>query len=166
MKTLAELKREANSGKITLEIVYRYGKEIPERIQGERKIAKVNTVGMVLVKADGTESRLELGAASLIEYDGETLTIYDPGKRELTAEEQAIYNGWLSKQEEIIKNNPFADTYWQEIGYYEQHKGFEYLRGCDKVRGKRLTHQGRKPIILDDKIKGEKALQYIVRKVA
>jgi hypothetical protein len=47
MKTLADFKRDAASGKIKLEMVERYGKtgeEIPERYRGIRTIQSVNTV--------------------------------------------------------------------------------------------------------------------------
>lgn len=47
MKTLADFKRDAASGKIKLEMVERYGKtgeEIPERYRGIRAIQSVNTV--------------------------------------------------------------------------------------------------------------------------
>lgn len=49
MKTLADFKRDAASGKIKLEMVERYGKtgeEIPERCRGIRTIQSVNTVEM------------------------------------------------------------------------------------------------------------------------
>lgn len=46
MRTLADLKREAASGKIRFEMVERYGKTgdaIPKRCRGIRTVEKVNT---------------------------------------------------------------------------------------------------------------------------
>lgn len=43
MKTLADLKRDATSGKIKFELIERYGKmgdEIPERCRGVRTVKK------------------------------------------------------------------------------------------------------------------------------
>ena len=75
---LADLKRDAASGKIKLELVERYGKtgeEIPERIRGIRTVSKINTVAIFLANADGVESELRFDSAKLVEYDGKSLTI-------------------------------------------------------------------------------------------
>ena len=59
--TLAELKREAKAGKIKFEMIERFGKtgeEIPEYCRGIREVARVNTVAIILVTADGKESEL------------------------------------------------------------------------------------------------------------
>jgi hypothetical protein len=90
MKTLAELKREANAQSISAEI----GEEIPERLRGIRKATRANTVSIFFQNADGRESELSIKAANLIDYDGDTLTIYEAGEREPTAEEKAILNDY------------------------------------------------------------------------
>lgn len=72
-KTLADLKRDAASGKIAFELIERYGKtgnELPERLRGIRLVQSV---------------------ASLIEYTEDTLTVYSAGERSLTDEERALY---------------------------------------------------------------------------
>ncbi len=42
--TLADLKRDAKSGRLRLEFVERYGKEIPEHLQGIREVIGANSV--------------------------------------------------------------------------------------------------------------------------
>lgn len=97
MKTLADFKRDAASGKIKLEMVERYGntgEEIPERYRGIRAIQSVNTVEIMLETADGLTSSLDFPPAKLIEYDGKSLTIYERGERDLTEQERKILADW------------------------------------------------------------------------
>lgn len=61
--TLAELKRNANSGKMKLELIERYGEtgdDIIERLRGIRKVLRANTVGLILENLDGAESELRI----------------------------------------------------------------------------------------------------------
>jgi len=70
--SLSSLKRDAASGKISLELVVRFGKtdeEIPEKMRGIRKISKVNTVGIYLINEHGEESELHFKSAKLVEYE-------------------------------------------------------------------------------------------------
>ena len=93
MRTLADLKREAASGKIRFEMVERYGETgdaIPERCRGIRTVEKVNTVAILLKTADGIISELRFDSAKLVEYDGKNLTIFERGERELTEQEKTI----------------------------------------------------------------------------
>lgn len=102
MKTLADFKRDAASGKIKLEMVERFGKtgeEIPERCRGIRTIQSVNTVKIVLETADGLTSSLAFPPAKLIEYDGKSLTIYESGERDLTEQERKVLADWQKIEE-------------------------------------------------------------------
>ena len=98
MKTLADLKRDATSGKIQFELIERYGKigdEIPKKIRGIRTVEKVNTVAILLKNSEGIISELRFPlSAKLVEYDGETLTIFARGERVLTEQEQKILADW------------------------------------------------------------------------
>ena len=52
MKTVAELKRDANGGKMSLEMIEWYGKtgdEIRETLRGIRKVLRANTVAIILL---------------------------------------------------------------------------------------------------------------------
>ena len=93
MKTLADLKRDAGSGKLSLELIERFGQtgnEIKSTMIGIRKVVGCNTVSLSLLNNDGNISELRFGSAKLIEYGDDTLTLYLAAHRELTEEEQKI----------------------------------------------------------------------------
>ena len=73
MKTFADFKRAAAKGNMSLELIEWYGKtgaDIPKRI----RVIKCSQTSLTL---QGTvESRLNYLRSSLLDYDGETLTIY------------------------------------------------------------------------------------------
>ena len=74
-KPFAEFAREANTGKLCAEMVYRYGVEIPERLRGVRPIVKANNYRIVFMNADGKESDCIIRRASCCHYDGITLKV-------------------------------------------------------------------------------------------
>ena len=156
--TLAQLKREANAQSISAEMIYRYGEEIPERLRGIRKATRANTVSIFFQNADGRESELSIKAASLIEYDGDTLTIYEAGTREPNEQEKAILNDYVKATAEHEKNNPLSGGYWHKVSYFSAKKEFGYLTGWETIRGKRYDHNTNK--ITDNAIKGEAIIKY------
>jgi hypothetical protein len=161
MKTLAELKREANTGKLSMEMIEWYGKfgdDIPERLRGIRKVKRSNSVAVILLNADGKESELRIDSAKLIDYDGDSLIIYNAGEREPNEEERAVLN-------EIKKiYEKYADTY---NGGYWQVK--DYCKNCpcpwmygmsETIKGKRYqTYNGK---VRDNSIKGDVLIRYRV----
>ena len=155
--TLAQLKREANAQSISAEMIYRYGEEIPERLRGIRKATRANTVAVFFQNADGRESELSIKAASLIDYDGDTLTIYEAGKRQPNAEEKAILQAYEKAKAEHEKNNPFSDGYWFKVSFFNKSKPYDYLSGFETIRGKRYNYDG---TITDNAIKGEAIIKY------
>lgn len=155
--TLAQLKREANTQSISAEMIYRYGKEIPERLRGIRKATRANTVAVFFQNADGSESELLIKAASLIDYDGETLTIYEPGKREPNAEEKAILQEYERLKKKHEEENPFSDGYCFKVSFFNKSKPYDYLSGFETIRGKRYNYDG---TITDNAIKGAAIIKY------
>lgn len=158
---LADLKRDAASGKIKLELVERYGKpgeEIPERIRGIRTVSRINTVAIFLVNDNGIESELRFDSAKLVEYDGKSLTIYERGERDLTEQEQKILAGWQKIEAEYEKQNPYSDTYWKKKDYFK-HCPCPWLAGFETVRGKRYNYNGK---VLDNQVRGNAILKYNV----
>ena len=169
MKTLAELKREAKTGNMYLEMVYRFGSDIPEKLKGKRKVIGSNSVSISLLTTDGRKSELRLEKASLVEYDGEMLTIYGAGSRELNEKEQDIVNEWkkitsTKEYKEKAYNDAISDgsiTYWKEKIFFKD-KGALYLMGVEKQKG--LLYDFNANLIIDENIKGKKELQYKVYK--
>lgn len=157
MKTLADLKRDAKSGKYALELIYRFGSPIPINMQGIRRLVNSNSRAVMLQLADGRTSELVIPSAKLIEYTEETLSVYNPGERPLTAEEEAIIN----KTTEIYKANEYTGS-----GGFYQVRAFlakstcPWLAGNEKIQGKYYNLSSK--TILDDKLRGDMILQYRV----
>lgn len=166
MKTLAELKREAKAGKISGKMVVRFGSdEIPERLQGIRKIVDANTVGIKFQNSDGKTSELKIDAASLVEYAGDKLTIYHAGMRDLNEIEKAIMNEWkkisstdeYKEQANIDALSDGSCTYYQEKRFFEN-SSCPYLFGMEMKQGKKRDYAS--GLIIDNTVKGNINLQY------
>ena len=83
MATLTQLKRDADSGRMSVMLLWRFGKtgnDIPREMRGVRKVFRANSVGLVL-ELNGKESTLYTDSAKLVEYDGKMLTFYRAGYR-------------------------------------------------------------------------------------
>lgn len=159
--TLTDLRRDAAGGKIKLEMIERYGETgeaIPERCRGIRAVQKVNTVGITLITADGLTSDLRFDSAKLVEYDGESLTIYERGERDLTEQEQKILADWQKIENDYYKQNPYGDSYWKRKDYFK-HCSCPWLAGYETVRGKYYNYNGK---ILDNQVRGNAILKYRV----
>lgn len=161
MKTLAELKREANAQAISVEMIYRYGKEIPERLKGIRKATRANTVGVFFRNARGEESELHITSANLIDYDGDAITVYQPGTRELTSEEQNALDKATEAQREYEKKYPYCESWFVKGAYIKNHyPQFDYLTSHERKRGKYYYMHNN--TISDNAIKGEAIIKYKV----
>lgn len=161
MKTLADFKRDAASGKIKLELVERFGKtgeEIPERIRGIRTISRVNTVAIFLANDDGVESELHFDSAKLVEYDGESLTIYERCERDLTEQERKILADWQKIEDDYYQRNPHGDAYWKKKDYFKNCP-CPWLAGYETVKGKYYNYNGK---VLDNQVRGNAILKYNV----
>lgn len=161
--TLADFKRDASGGRIKLEMVERYGSQIgnaiPERCRGIRSIKSVNTVGIVLETEDGLKSYLDFPPAKLIDYDGESLIIYDRGERDLTEQEQKILADWRKIEDDYYRKNPYGNAYWKEKDYFKNCP-CPWLAGYETVNGKYYDFNNGK--ILDNQVRGNAILKYRV----
>lgn len=162
MKTLAQLKRDAKDKKISLEMVEWYGQkgnEIPERLRGVRKVIGANTVALILLNADGKESELRPEAASLVEYDDDTLTVYASGYRDLTEKEREILAAWEAEEKAYLEKNSMADTFWKKKHFFMD-RGYEWLLGFSPVNGKIYNAAANK--VRDRAVRGVAILKYKV----
>lgn len=175
-KTLADLKRDAKAGTISLELlpVGHWADGVADRVKGIRKVVGANSVGITLERADGKgTSACDIKKASLIEYTDDSLKIYYAGYREPTVEEKAVLKEWesISSTAEFKERALYdamtdcSTTYWQEKSFFDR-KGMLYLMGYEEQRGCRLDinrkSNGDTAFIRDDKIKGEIELEYKV----
>lgn len=149
-KSLAQLKRDADTGSMTLEIIERFGKtgeDIPAAMRGIRKVIRSRSYGLDILNNDGRESTLRLDA-KLTDYDGDTLTVYNPLLRDLDDEEQALMAA--AEAMDYYKGRSFlANSACPWLGAYEL------------VRGRILS--GGK--ITDYTQRGEIGLRYVVRSI-
>lgn len=172
MKSVAELKRDAKSGTLEARMVLHCGSEdIPERLQGWRKLWGANSVAIFFLNRDGNPSELQLPKASLIEYDGETLTVYSAGYRDLTPAEQKVMDEWkaysstpeFTARAEADALTDGSSTYWSEVAHFSK-AGMEYLMGTKKERG--MKYDWNRQQVQDENVKGEVSMRYEIRKVA
>ena len=181
MKTLAEFKREAKKGNMYLEMIGNdnYRNELPDRLKGKRPVTEVHSNHIIVKTADGKKSYLEMNRASLVEYDGNTLTIYYPLVRSLTEEEKKVYNrGEEIRKEWHTKHGTSPEMYIMsdmcDYGainardkYYEE-KGMGYLSlflasHNKPVNGKYPCGSDKDGLkIMDFKSKGNISLKYNV----
>lgn len=168
MKTFADLKRDLIVGKtltMTFNSLEGSSETIKKRIGVARKILKTQTNGITLEfeEGSGKGSFLELPCASLIEYDGKTIKIYKPGKRELTENEKTLLEGEPSNRkenEELNRIDMLTDssrTYRMDKLYYMNNDA-NWRWGWHK--GLRFDINDKK--MWDKKIKGELELEYIL----
>ena len=159
MKTLAQLKRDANNGRMNLELIEWYGKtndDIPKRLRGVRKVKKSNTVALILINADGKESELRFDSAKLIDYTDDSLIVYAPAQRDLTEEESRVLKEVQRLEKEYYKQNPYGEFYWQQKRYFTNCP-CPWMSGYETVRGKRYMYNGK---VMDNSIKGDIILKY------
>ena len=164
MKTLADLKRDAQSGKLSLELIERFGQtgnEIKSTMTGVRKVVGCNSVSLSLLNHDGNISELRFGSAKLIEYGEDTLTFYLAAHRELTSEEEKILAEWKQIEDKCMARNPFCETYWKRKDYFAK-CSCPWLDGSETKCGKKLEFVNGKPMVRDNSIKGEAVLKYKV----
>ena len=167
VKTIADLKRDATNKKISFELIERYGEtgnEIPERLRGIRTAGRVNTVGIMLVDANGRDSELRLPSAKLVEYEDDYLTIYNPGERDLKAEEKQTLEKWAEIEKRIHDGNPYRETYWLKKDYFSKEKcSCPWMSGWETIRGKKYNYCTGK--VIDNQIRGEAILKYKIHRV-
>lgn len=162
MKTLAQLKRDALSGRLSLEMVEHFGKTgngIPERLRGIRKVIGANTVCIKLLNQDGQESELDLKYAKLVAYTDDTLTIYAPNQRDPDEQEQKV----LEEAERIAKEyeaeNPYSDAFWRVKEFFRQ-SACPWMAGNEMLRGKKYQSWTGK--VIDSSQRGDVILRYKV----
>lgn len=167
--TLAQLKRDAASGKMQAELIERYGKEPAERFSGYRPIAKVNSVGIYFLNKDGKTSALDIPYASLVEYsaDRTSLVIYEAGLRDLNEAELAKIAAWEKianepknvERDRVAALSDGAGTYYMQKDFFAGE--FEYL--FHAKNGKSIVWQGDKRMVRDPAVKGDAILKYRIK---
>lgn len=180
MKTRADFFKDCKTKHLALEtIVNNAWKEgLPDRLKGIREITKVksNAICLSTVMKDGTvrDSQLDLPRANLIDYDGETLSIYKSGKRVPNTVEQQALDDWeketqTAEYKRDAEMDCYTDTYLtfysKQTFFYK--RGLSYLCGFEREKGMKLdiNHHPSKPedpkyLIDDENVRGELFFKY------
>jgi hypothetical protein len=169
MKTFAELKRNADSGNYYIEMVYRYGDEIPDRLKGIRQLVGSKTKAILIRTNDNKVSQLDIDNTNLIDISDNALIIYNSGFRELTNQEQEIMNIWKKianepdnqKQAETDLLTDGSTMFWKKKGFFTGLNA-GYLLGHEKEKGEKYDFNTGK--IRSDKVKGDKIMEYRIIK--
>lgn len=166
IKTLTQLKKDAKAGNLFAEMIIRQGTtDIPDMIKGKRQIIDANSVGITFLNNDKKKSELRIECSALLEYTDDHITIYDAGLRDLTVDEQAIFDKWESKrdkkQENIDALTDGSTSFYQQKRFFTE-LGYEYLLGYEKKQGKKFDFNTRK--VYDNSIKGNICMQYLICK--
>ena len=130
-----------------------------------RAIRKIQTNAVYLEGEEnrGQGSYLEIPQASLMEYDGLTLNIYDYGIREMTAEEKRNCELALAERERYEKENPYSESFWHMKDWFKK-CSTPWIDCCTEwIKGKKRGQGDNYDKILDKSIKGNLVLQYEVR---
>lgn len=163
MKTFADFKRDAAKGNMSLELLEWYGKtgeEIPKRIRGIRRVIKCTQSSLTL---QGTvESRLDYLRSSLLDYDGETLTIYTSGRRSLNEQEQRIVWKWQQLEAEYKLSGKSNEAVYRLRKEYYRNSECPWLYSDSFVKGKLTEHDGNVPMIRDKDLRGGVTMRYRV----
>ena len=171
MATLAQLKRDLTIGQCLTQTSF-HGKTEGKNIGVPRFIVKKNTQGICL-NEDKTAARgsyLDYPPASFMEFDGETIKIYNSGSRPLTEEEKRILKEQPrdDKQDSIDMMTDGSTMFHRRKSYFQK-SGKYYLFGVSIESGKRLITGTRQTLedgsfsdwkVEDNKCKGEVVLTY------
>ena len=164
--TLAQFKRDAAAGGMTMEFVSRYGKtgdDIPERVRGERTVVRTNSVAVFLKKKDTEyESELHLTRAKLVKYTGDALRVYAPIERDPNEQEQSILDEWHRWEDAYLKENPFCETFWKMKDFFKA-SPCPYMSGFDTDRSHGKSYNPSTGKVRDSNIPGIEIMHYIVR---
>lgn len=164
-KSLAQLKRDAKTGKYKYKMIYRYGQEIPERLQGIRTLVDSNSVSISFLNLNGEKSELNIRSAKLIDYTDDSIVVYGIGKRDLNDVEKKVMDEWeqicqtpeYQKQSEVDMYTDSSSTYWKKKFFFTNKK-MEHLLGFELVNGKKYDFVSKQ--VFDCSCRGKKEIEY------
>jgi len=163
MKTLADLKRDLSIGKQVTLIKADHPNH--KMLNIPRYVVKTQGNGVMLSpdKNATKGSFLDFPRASLLEYDGTTITIYEIGSREPSPQEQYILSQQPSRLEKNAKQCQIdvltdGSTMFYADKEYFRGLGMEYLGGFEWKQGKKYDFSTNR--IDDESIKGKVSLVY------
>lgn len=162
--TFADFKRDASTGKMGLELIERFGKSEHRPV---RLIKRVKSEGVELWDSNSPSgtSDLTVKSAKLIEYDRETLKVFEIGLRPLNEKEQQVMNTWkqiestekYQKQAEIDLLTDSNRTYYEKERFFNE-SSCSYLFHSNG----RMSYDYNTGMVRDCKVRGKLILLYKV----
>lgn len=128
-----------------------------------RYVIKAQTNSVALAKEKNASikegSWMEFPPASLIEVNEKGFTIYNPGKRLMTADEKRVYDNRPIDKEQSERDmmTDGSVMFYREKAYFAK-SPYPYLNGHGEQKGKRFDYSTKQ--IIDNKIKGDVSLAY------
>ena len=164
MKTLSDMKRDIKIGQ-KWEVVSCNGKPPADKISGDREIVHIQSNSIAFKREDKPKSWLQFPPASLLEYSGDEIKIYEPGYRPLTEAEQSVVDNMPSHRQEngeAVERDLLSDgssTYWMDKKYTKEAGADWYWSKCRGLTYRHATSD--EPARMrDEKIKGVLSLHY------
>ena len=133
-----------------------------------RRIVKVQSNAIYLegTENNGKGSYLGIPAANLVEYDGDTLKVYDAGIREMNEEEMRNCKRADEERRRFQQENPYSDDFWHMKHFYQECSTPWIYTGMDKpIKGKKAAQGSDYGKIIDNAIKGTLIIEYKVMAV-
>lgn len=159
MKGLDDFRRHAAAGRLHLEIVEqqgRIGEDIPKALRGIRKVVSANGLCAWIRNPNGTASKLQFTPAKLVCCEGDMLTVYEPGLRELTPLEQNVLDECQKLVDKFLSENPNGNPYWVRAGFFAKSR-CPWMMGNATIRGKQYDASGK---VRDNSIRGKVTTRY------
>lgn len=161
VKSMCEFREHASSGTMYLEVVEKQGcigDELPETVRGIRRVVSANGSGIKVQNPNGTTNSIHFLSAKLMEYQDKVLTIYEPGYRPVTAQEQELLDECQRLVEECQEKTPERNPYWVRANFLNNCP-CPWLMGTAPVRGKQYMPDG---TVRDSAIRGKVSIRYKV----
>ena len=138
----------------------------PENLR-PRAISKLQTNAIYLegIENNGQGSYLQIPQSSLMEYDGDTLCIYDFGIRDMTEEEKQNEQKAKTERDKYNEENPnsYSGDFWHMQTWYSKcSTPWINPSGLDWIKGKKRGQGEDYDRIYDKSIKGKLVLKYKV----
>lgn len=168
--TKADFMKDAKANRISLMLTggdnYDWIKEKRPQNLKPRSITKVQTNAIYLYGEEngGRGSFLQLPPASLMEYTGDALLIFNPGVRDMTQEEKDNVKRAEIELKRYEEENPYSEPYWHMKDFYSKCTTPWIYSGSGEIKGKRAGQGSLTGKIIDNAIKGKLILQYKVIK--
>jgi hypothetical protein len=144
-------------------LVERYGKtgdQLPKASRGVFSVVAIRSNALKLADAKGNKRTIPLNTSSLLDYDGETLIVYNPGMRDLNEKEKAVMDEWKKVQTAYLSTHTHYGLNQVCVDFFQNSRCPWLVGSMEMIRGKRYDCEVGK--VVDNRVRGERILMYRV----